>query len=75
MNAAATSLPNRLRIQSWAGRSWQIAGGVNVRTKIMGIVLALTIVLGLGITWQVRTGYASPAASADSTLFMVSMKL
>lgn len=32
-----------------------LAGSVSVRTKIMGIVLALTIVLGLGVTWQVRS--------------------
>lgn len=31
-----------------------LAGSVSVRTKILGIVLALTIVLGLGVTWQVR---------------------
>ncbi len=33
---------------------WRWAGGVSVRTKILGIVLTLTLVLGLGITWQVR---------------------
>ncbi len=33
---------------------WAIAGAVSVRTKILGIVLTLTIVLGLGVTWQVR---------------------
>lgn len=31
-----------------------LVGSVSVRTKILGIVLALTIVLGLGVTWQVR---------------------
>jgi signal transduction histidine kinase len=31
------------------------AGGFSVRTKILGIVLALTTVLGLVVTWQVRT--------------------
>jgi signal transduction histidine kinase len=36
-------------------RLWTLAGGVSVRTKILGIVLALTLVLGLGVTWQVRT--------------------
>lgn len=35
-------------------RLWAVAGGVSVRTKILGIVLALTTVLGLGVTWQVR---------------------
>ncbi|MCS6843266.1 MAG: histidine kinase [Caldilineales bacterium] len=36
-------------------RLWAIAGAVSVRTKILGIVLALTTLLGLGVTWQVRT--------------------
>lgn len=34
---------------------WSWAGSVSVRTKILGIVLALTAILGLGVTWQVRT--------------------
>lgn len=33
---------------------WSRIGGVGVRTKILGIVLALTMILGLGVTWQVR---------------------
>ena len=36
-------------------RGLRLAGSVSIRTKILGIVLALTSVLGLGITWQVRT--------------------
>ncbi len=36
-------------------RTRQILGAVSVRTKILGIVLALTLALGLGVTWQVRT--------------------
>lgn len=36
-------------------RIWARIGGVGVRTKILGIVLALTMILGLGVTWQVRT--------------------
>ena len=36
-------------------RVWAFIGGASVRTKILGIVLTLTIVLGLGITWQVRS--------------------
>ncbi len=35
-------------------RLWRWTGGVSIRTKILGIVLTLTIVLGLGVTWQVR---------------------
>lgn len=34
---------------------WQILGGVDIRTKILGIVLVMTAVLGLSVTWQVRT--------------------
>ena len=33
---------------------WAIAGAVSVRTKILGIVLGLVLLLGLGITLQVR---------------------
>lgn len=35
-------------------RLWALAGSVSVRTKILGIVLALTVVLGLAATLQVR---------------------
>lgn len=35
-------------------RFWELAGGVNVRTKIMGIVLGGTILLSLGLTLQVQ---------------------
>jgi signal transduction histidine kinase len=33
---------------------WRFAGSFSVRTKIMGIVLALVVLLGVGITVQVR---------------------
>jgi len=36
-------------------RARRLAGGVSIRTKILGIVLSLTVVLGLGVTWEVRT--------------------
>ncbi|MBO9391364.1 HAMP domain-containing protein [Caldilinea sp.] len=42
------------RLNRWAETIWRIIGGVNVRTKILGMVLALTIMLGLAVTWQVR---------------------
>jgi len=42
------------RLNASMERWWGWVGGVSVRTKILGIVLTLTIVLGLGITWQVR---------------------
>ena len=35
-------------------RFWAVAGAVSVRTKILGIVLALVLVLGAGVTLQVR---------------------
>jgi signal transduction histidine kinase len=36
-------------------RFWAVAGAVSVRTKILGIVLALVLILGVGVTFQVRT--------------------
>jgi hypothetical protein len=35
-------------------RFWRFAGAFSVRTKIMGIALALVLLLGVGITVQVR---------------------
>jgi len=35
-------------------RFWVVAGAVSVRTKILGIVLGLVLVLGVGVTLQVR---------------------
>jgi signal transduction histidine kinase len=35
-------------------RFWSFAGAVSVRTKILGIVLGLVLLLGLGVTVQVR---------------------
>src|SRR3990172_5448258 len=37
----------------WMARFWEIAGGVNVRIKIMGIVLGGTILRSLSLTYQV----------------------
>jgi len=37
------------------GRFWAVAGAVSVRTKILGIVLGLVLMLGVGVTLQVRT--------------------
>ncbi|MBI4759391.1 MAG: HAMP domain-containing protein [Chloroflexi bacterium] len=37
-----------------AARLWSVVGAVSVRTKIMGIVLGLVVLLGLGITLRVR---------------------
>ena len=38
----------------FVARFWEIAGSVNVRSKIMGIVLGGTILLSLGLTFQVH---------------------
>ena len=43
-----------LLLQHLFTRFWAIAGAVSVRTKIFGIVLGLVLLLGLGITVQVR---------------------
>ena len=34
---------------------WAVAGAVSVRTKILGIVLTLVLMLGVGVTFQVRS--------------------
>ncbi len=36
-------------------RFWAIAGAVSLRTKVLGIILGTVLLLGLGITIQVRT--------------------
>ncbi len=38
----------------WFDRFWAIAGAVSIRAKILGIVLGLVVMLGLGVTVQVR---------------------
>ena len=45
----------RARFDEWVAKARRTIGGFSVRTKILGIVLALTTVLGLVVTWQVRT--------------------
>jgi signal transduction histidine kinase len=51
---------------AWLDRTKAFVGRFSVRTKILGIVLALTIMLGLGITWQVRS---ATSGLAESELF------
>ncbi len=41
-------------LRRWAERIWWVISAVSVRTKIMGIVLTMVLLLGLGITIQVR---------------------
>lgn len=43
----------------WPDRFKAFAGRFSVRTKIIGIILMLTTILGLGITWQVRTAMST----------------
>ncbi|MBE2272266.1 MAG: HAMP domain-containing protein [Anaerolinea sp.] len=38
----------------WGTRLWKIIGAVNIRIKIMGIVLGLVILMGVTVTLQVR---------------------
>ncbi|MFV1971339.1 MAG: HAMP domain-containing protein [Acidimicrobiia bacterium] len=52
IQAAPTERP--VRFDVWLSNTKTLAGGFSVRTKILGIILVLTTVLGLGITWQVR---------------------
>jgi signal transduction histidine kinase len=54
MSTLVSRLRHYPRLNLGLQRLWAWAGGVSVRTKILGIVLTLTIVLGLGVTWQVR---------------------
>ena len=44
-------------------RFWGFAGAVSVRTKILGIVLALVLLLGIGTTLQVREVYQQALTS------------
>jgi signal transduction histidine kinase len=54
--AARQSHPSdwRRRSAHLADRLWRIIGAVSVRMKILGIVLALVLLLGVGTTLQVR---------------------
>lgn len=44
----------RRPLQRIAAAFWDVAGAVSIRTKILGIVLSLMLLLGLGVTLQVR---------------------
>jgi signal transduction histidine kinase len=45
----------KAQVRRWVVRGWEIAGAFSVRTKILGIVLSLMVLLGLGVTVQVRS--------------------
>jgi len=44
----------RGRFDAWLERSKRAAGSFSVRVKILGIILAMTVVVGLVMTWQAR---------------------
>ena len=46
---------SRETLRSWRQRFWRVAGSVSIRTKILGIVLAMVIVPGTVITYQIRS--------------------
>jgi signal transduction histidine kinase len=43
-----------LRRSEFTRRAWQIAGGVSIRVKVMGIVLGVVVLLGAFVTIQMR---------------------
>jgi signal transduction histidine kinase len=45
---------SRQTLQIWARRFWTVAGAVSIRTKILGIILGLVVLLGVGLTIFVR---------------------
>lgn len=45
---------SKSQAEKWLHRLWLIAGAVNIRVKILGIVLAMVFLLGLTVTVQVR---------------------
>lgn len=45
---------NKARTEQWLRGLWMIAGAVNIRVKILGIVLGLVVLLGFTVTVQVR---------------------
>ncbi len=55
VNATATRNSLGLQIRDLAEAVMDFATGVSVRTKILGIVVSMTLMLGLGITLQVRS--------------------
>lgn len=53
-NISTTLNHIRVGARHLLARLWVILGAVSVRTKILGIVLALVLLLGAGVTLQVR---------------------
>lgn len=43
------------QVVRWATTLWQVIGSVNIRAKILGIVLGLVVLMGVAATIEVRT--------------------
>ncbi|NOX63913.1 MAG: HAMP domain-containing protein [Chloroflexi bacterium] len=41
-------------LNAWKQRVWEMTGGVSIRMKIIGMVVTLSIFLGVVVSWQVR---------------------
>lgn len=54
MSRALSKAGARARLQGLLQRLWLVVGSVNIRVKILGIVLGLVLLLGLTVTIQVR---------------------
>ena len=52
---SAQAQSSRSPARTVRSRIWQAVTGVSIRTKIMGIVVSLTLLLGAFVTWQVRS--------------------
>ncbi|MCS6993227.1 MAG: HAMP domain-containing protein [Anaerolineales bacterium] len=49
----------RLRAQPLLKKTWEVVSAVSVRVKILGMMLGLVLLLGAGVTWQVRNSLTS----------------
>ncbi len=52
-----------MKIKPLFARFWEIAGAVNIRIKILGMALGLVLLLGTGITLQVRIALTKTVSS------------
>lgn len=52
-----------MKIKTIFARFWEIAGAVNIRIKILGMALGLVLLLGSGITMQVRIALTKTLSS------------
>lgn len=65
-----------MNLRKLSQRIWDIAGAVSVRTKILGIILGLVILLGAGVTLQARFALtATMTAQLDEQSVSISRDL